>query len=136
MTIVPLTQPLVPLPQPFSQSPAPASTQLPQSFSEPRQQSQSLAAPEADSGVPAPDGALPASEPAGRSFGATLLDALDAAGGALARADAAERAFSNGRGGLQEMVLERAQADVVLSIASAAASRTAQALTTLLGMQV
>ena len=38
--------------------------------------------------------------------------------------------------GLQEMVLERAQADVVLSVASAAASRAAQALTTLLGMQV
>jgi hypothetical protein len=34
------------------------------------------------------------------------------------------------------MVLERAQADVVLSIAGAAASRTAQALTTILGMQV
>ena len=40
------------------------------------------------------------------------------------------------RGGLQEMVLERAQADIALSIASAAASRTAQALTTVLGMQV
>ena len=44
--------------------------------------------------------------------------------------------FAQRRGGLQEMVLERAQADVALSVASAAASRAAQALTTLLGMQV
>jgi flagellar hook-basal body complex protein FliE len=70
------------------------------------------------------------------SFGAQLLAALDTASNVLGRADAAERAFAQGRGGLQEMVLERAQADVVLSIAGAAASRTAQALTTILGMQV
>jgi hypothetical protein len=34
------------------------------------------------------------------------------------------------------MVVERARADVALSLATAAASRTAQALTTILGMQV
>jgi hypothetical protein len=34
------------------------------------------------------------------------------------------------------MVLERAQADVALSLASAAASRTTQTLSTILGMQV
>jgi flagellar hook-basal body complex protein FliE len=73
---------------------------------------------------------------ADESFGAQLLAALDTASNVLGRADAAERAFAQGRGGLQEMVLERAQADVVLSIAGAAASRTAQALTTILGMQV
>ncbi len=80
---------------------------------------------------------IPASAAAPRSsFGAALLEALEAADNVLGRADAAERAFAQGRGGLQEMVLERAQADVVLSVASAAASRTAQALTTILGMQV
>jgi flagellar hook-basal body complex protein FliE len=70
------------------------------------------------------------------SFASYLGDAFAGAGSALDRADGAERAFAAGRGGLQEMVLERAQADVALSIASAAASRTAQALTTILGMQI
>jgi flagellar hook-basal body complex protein FliE len=69
-------------------------------------------------------------------FGNVLLRALDAAGLALTRADGAEQAFIRGGGGLQEMVVERAQADVALAIAGAAASRTAQALSTILGMQV
>lgn|GEM_PF-584184 len=72
----------------------------------------------------------------GASFAAALQDAFSAAGSALQRADAAERAFARGHGGLQEMVLERAQADVLVSLASATASRAAQALTTVLGMQV
>ncbi|HMD02288.1 MAG TPA: flagellar hook-basal body complex protein FliE [Candidatus Baltobacteraceae bacterium] len=87
-----------------------------------------------------PDAALPdasaVSAGAQRAFGAALLDALDATGAALEKADRAERAFAAGRGGLQEMVLERAQAGVLLTLASATASRAAQALTTLLGMQV
>jgi flagellar hook-basal body complex protein FliE len=99
-----------------------------------------IAPPVPDLDVPAtPDAAPPpisSARPGEGSFGAQLLEALDAAGNVLGRADAAERAFARGRGGLQEMVLERAQADVVLSVASAAASRVAQALTTLLGMQV
>jgi flagellar hook-basal body complex protein FliE len=70
------------------------------------------------------------------SFASFLGDAFAGAGAALERAGGAERAFAAGRGGLQEMVLERAQADVALSIASAAASRTAQALSTILGMQI
>ncbi len=72
----------------------------------------------------------------GNSFGTELLRALDATGDAFARAGAAERAFVAGRGGLQEMVLERAQADVLLSLVNAAATRGAQALSTLLGMQI
>jgi flagellar hook-basal body complex protein FliE len=72
----------------------------------------------------------------GPSFADALGQAFDAAGDALARAASAESAFVAGRGGLQEMVLERAQADVMLSIASATASRTAGALTTILGMQI
>ncbi len=79
--------------------------------------------------------AAPAAPDAG-SFGASLQRAFDGAEGALVRADAAERSFASGRGGLQEMVLERARADVALSIATAAATRATQALSTLLGMQI
>jgi flagellar hook-basal body complex protein FliE len=62
--------------------------------------------------------------------------ALDTASDALGRADLAERAYANGTGGLQEMVLERAYADVALSLATAAASRATQSLSTILGMQI
>jgi flagellar hook-basal body complex protein FliE len=95
-------------------------------------QSPDLDVPLTAAGTPPPS----ATQTGERPLGAQLLEALDAASNVLGRADAAERAFAQGRGGLQEMVLERAQADVVLSIAGAAASRTAQALTTILGMQV
>lgn len=85
------------------------------------------------------DAPLAAPSPApvgGDAFLHALGDALGGAGDALARADAAERAFAAHRSGLQEMVLERARADVMLSLASAAASRTVQSLSTILGMQV
>jgi flagellar hook-basal body complex protein FliE len=91
------------------------------------------AALEAQGGVAA---GASANEGGPRTFASFLSDAVAGAGSALDRADGAERAFAAGRGGLQEMVLERAQADVALSIASAAASRTAQALSTILGMQI
>jgi flagellar hook-basal body complex protein FliE len=73
--------------------------------------------------------ALPAS---GNAFG----DLVDAAGGALAKADSAEQAFAAHRGGLQEMVVERARADIALQIAAAGAQRVTQGLQTLLGMQI
>ena len=63
-------------------------------------------------------------------------NALDAAGAALDRADRAERAFAEHKGGLVEMMVERAGADVLLQLATAAAQRTTQAVSTLLGMQV
>lgn len=63
-------------------------------------------------------------------------DIVDAAGAALDRAERAERAFSEHRGGLVEMMVERASADVMLQLAAAAAQRTTQAVATLLGMQV
>jgi len=69
-------------------------------------------------------------------FARVLGRALDDAGGKLDAAAAAERAFAAGRGGLQEMVVARAQADVTLALAAATASRTTQALSTILGMQV
>ena len=85
-----------------------------------------------------PDGALlvPPAPPADRSFADALAGAFGDTAAALERADGAERAFAGGRGGLQEMVLERAQADVTLAIAGATASRVAQALSTILGMQI
>jgi flagellar hook-basal body complex protein FliE len=89
------------------------------------------AAPAGSAGIEAgsPDGAA-------GGFAAVLAAALAGANDALGRADAAEQAFAAGRGGLQQMVLERAQADIALSIASAAATRTAQAVSTILAMQV
>jgi flagellar hook-basal body complex protein FliE len=81
-----------------------------------------------------PDVAPAPSAPArpGGAFG----DLLDAAGAILAGADAAENAFAAHRGGLQEMVVERARADIALQIAAASAQRVAQGLQTLLGMQI
>jgi flagellar hook-basal body complex protein FliE len=80
-----------------------------------------------------PDVAAPApAATGGGAFGALV----DAAAGALANADAAERAFIAHRGGLQEMVLERARADIALQIAAAGTQRVAQGLQTLLGMQL
>jgi flagellar hook-basal body complex protein FliE len=73
--------------------------------------------------------ALPAG---GNAFG----DLVDAAGGVLAKADNAERAFAAHRGGLQEMVVERARADIALQIAAAGVQRVTQGLQTLLGMQI
>jgi hypothetical protein len=61
---------------------------------------------------------------------------LDEAGASLDRADRAEHSFATKRGGLVEMMVERASADVMLQIASVAAQRTTQAASTLLGMQV
>jgi flagellar hook-basal body complex protein FliE len=87
-------------------------------------------------GAMRPLGATDAPPSDGDTFAGALAGALGAATGALGRADAAERAFAAHRGGLQEMVLERARADVMLSLASSAASRAAQALSTILGMQV
>lgn len=63
-------------------------------------------------------------------------DVLNGAGAALERADEAERAFAEHRGGLVEMMVERANADVILQIATSAAQRTTQAVSTLFGMQV
>ena len=61
---------------------------------------------------------------------------VDAAGAVLARAGDAEAAFAEHRGGMLEMVVERARADVALQIAASAAQRSVQSLQTLLGMQL
>jgi hypothetical protein len=59
---------------------------------------------------------------------------VDAAGALLGRAEQAEAAFTAHRGGLEEMVVERARADIALAIATSAAQRATQAVSTLLGM--
>ena len=79
----------------------------------------------------APVGPQPA-----RADGNAFARLVDAAGAILEHADRAETAFAAHRGGLQEMVVERARADVALQIAATAAQRTAQSLATLLGMQI
>ena len=69
---------------------------------------------------------------AGGAFG-RIVDGL---GSALQSAERAEDAFAAGGGDLQSAIYERARADVALSVATAAAQRTAQALQSLLNMQV
>ncbi|MBV8491707.1 MAG: flagellar hook-basal body complex protein FliE [Candidatus Eremiobacteraeota bacterium] len=73
---------------------------------------------------------------AGNDGAATFARLLDALGSTLATAQSAEDAFARNRGSLQDAMYERARADVVLAIATAAAGRTAQALTAIMNMQV
>ncbi len=65
-----------------------------------------------------------------------FLRAVADAEASFARAAQAEADFAHGRGGLLAMTIDRAQADVVLSVASAAASRCASALGAVFNMQV
>jgi hypothetical protein len=81
--------------------------------------------------APPPRGPQPA--PAAASAFAQLVDA---AGTLLEGADRAEAAFAAHRGGLQEMVVERARADIAVQVAATATQRAAQSLATLLGMQI
>lgn len=61
---------------------------------------------------------------------------LDGLSSILGGAENAEDAFAAGTGDLQTAMYERARADVALSVATAAAQRTAQALQSILTMQV
>jgi flagellar hook-basal body complex protein FliE len=67
-----------------------------------------------------------------RAFAALLGSATRS----LDAAARAETAFADGRGGLQEMVVARAHADIALQVAATAAARAAQAVQTLLGIAV
>lgn len=62
--------------------------------------------------------------------------ALDALGSALTGASRAEDDFAYGRGTLQAAIYERARADVALAVATSAAQRVAQAVQSVLNMQV
>ncbi|MEO6836522.1 MAG: flagellar hook-basal body complex protein FliE [Candidatus Tumulicola sp.] len=80
--------------------------------------------------APLPD--APAQIPGPPAFAQTL----DALGSTLGGAENAEVAFAAGNGTLQNAVYERARADVALSVATAAAQRCAQAVQSILNMQV
>jgi flagellar hook-basal body complex protein FliE len=67
---------------------------------------------------------------------AAFARALDVLGGVLTGATRAEDDFGNGRGTLQDAVYERARADVALSVATSSAQRVAQAVQSVLNMQV
>ncbi len=73
-----------------------------------------------------------ANPPDAHAFNAILDDRAAVLGGA----DRAETVYARGAGSLGEAIYERARADVALSVATAAAQRTAQALTTILNMQI
>ncbi|MDB5042002.1 MAG: hypothetical protein JWN27_2728 [Candidatus Eremiobacteraeota bacterium] len=83
-----------------------------------------------------PDVAVPRPVPAAGGDAGAFGRLLDAAGSVLDGAERAESAFVAHRGGLQEMVVERARADIALQVAATAAQRAAQGLSTLLGMQI
>jgi flagellar hook-basal body complex protein FliE len=70
------------------------------------------------------------------AFREALSAALTGASHAFDRAASAEASFVRGRGGLQELVIDRAQADIILAVATSAASRAAQSLSTIVNMQV
>jgi len=87
--------------------------------------------------VLAPDApTLPHGPGASRAAGGAFAQLVDAAGAILTGAERAESAFAAHRGGLMEMVVGRARADIALQVAATAAQRTAQSLSTLLGMQI
>ena len=74
--------------------------------------------------------------PNAQDGGADFARALDAIGSALRGASRAEDAFAYGSGTLESAVYERARADVALSVATATAQRVAQAVQSVLNMQI
>jgi flagellar hook-basal body complex protein FliE len=81
-----------------------------------------------------PDSAPLASAPPADSSG--FAQALDAIGKVLGDATQAEDAYASGTGSLQEAMYQRARADIALSVATAAAQRAAQAVQTLMNLQI
>lgn len=77
-----------------------------------------------------------AQTPAARANGSAFGEVLDALGSTFAKAEEAEDAFAAHRGDLTSAVYARAKADVTLAVAAAAAQRAAQAVQTVLSMQV
>jgi hypothetical protein len=82
-----------------------------------------------------PDAPAPAARADAGDAGASARS-LDALGAVLHGARSAEDAFAAGTGTLQEAVYERARADVAIAVATAAAQRCAQAVQSVLNMQV
>ena len=82
----------------------------------------------------APD--APPAYAASQAVPSAFEKALDDAGAVLNRATAAEDAYANGAGSLQNAVYERARADVELAVATSAAQRATQAVQSILNMQI
>lgn len=78
----------------------------------------------------------PVTQPAPAAHADAFAAIIDDLGSIFASAQHAEDAFAAGHGDLQSAVYERARADVALSVATAAAQRTAQSLQTILSLQV
>ena len=74
--------------------------------------------------------------PATPSGAAPFAAVLDAVGATLERAQGAEDAFAARRGSLQDAIYERARADVAVAVATAAAQHAAQAVQSVLNMQI
>jgi flagellar hook-basal body complex protein FliE len=83
-----------------------------------------------------PDIAQSSAPRSGAADGGAFATALDAVGTLLDGAGRSEDLYANGLGSLQSAVIERAQADVALQIATAAAQRGVQAMQSILNMQV
>ncbi|HVA29322.1 MAG TPA: hypothetical protein VNF68_14160 [Candidatus Baltobacteraceae bacterium] len=79
---------------------------------------------------------MPERSPSSVTDASAFAKILDDLAAVLGRADGAETAYAHGAGNLGDAIYERARADVALSVATAAAQRTAQALTTVLNMQI
>jgi flagellar hook-basal body complex protein FliE len=71
-----------------------------------------------------------------RSASGGWAEMLDQIGKVLTNATHAEDAYASGTGSLQEAMYQRAQADIALSIATAAAQRAAQVVQTLMNLQI
>lgn len=81
-----------------------------------------------------PPAVRPHDEPAPPA--ASFARALDAFGAVFSAATQAEDAYARGTGSLRDAIYERVRADVALSVAVAAAQRTAQAVQSVLSMQL
>lgn len=68
--------------------------------------------------------------------GSAFARTVDSLGSVFADATAAENAYAGGTGTLRDEIYERVRADVALSVTVAAAQRAAQAMQTLLSMQI
>jgi len=83
-----------------------------------------------------PDAPLPAHPSPVPTNASAFARALDGVTAVFDDAERAENAFASGAGSLQDAMYERARADVMLSVATAAAQRAAQAVQSILNLQV
>lgn len=85
----------------------------------------------------APDAGVPDASPSASAGEANAFArTVDAVSSIFSAAQQAEDAYARGAGSLRDAVYDRARADVALSIAVAAASRAAQAVQSVLNMQI